>query len=136
MASGGHVDRIAKEFGIHFINTNANATARNQSKARRTCQKLLSKHGPEHLRLVLALLNYPLNRGCWSQPFIKAVSELVREKPDWVARPEFVQVFDTMDLREIHAAAKRGRPSAVTAMMCALLIYEVGNRIEKERSVA
>jgi hypothetical protein len=136
MASGGHVDRIAAEFGVHFIRSYDTAKGPHQSKARRTCQNLLAKHGPEHLRQVLGLLNSPLNRGCWSQPFIKAVSDLALKKPDWLSRKEFVEVFDALDLRAIHASAKRVDASAVTATMCALLIYEVGKRIEKERDAA
>lgn len=136
MASGGHVDRIAAEFGVHFIRAYDTPKGKHHSKARRTCQVLLAKHGPGHLRQVLGLINSPTNRGRWSQPFIKAVSELVLTKPEWIGRADFLATFDTMDLGDIHASAKRVDPTKITSTMCALLIYEVGKLIDKERDAA
>jgi hypothetical protein len=136
MASGGHVDRIAAEFGIHFIHRDGNAVGRHQSKARRTCQKLLDKHGPAHLRQVLAMINTSKNRGRWDAPTIKAVSGLIEKRGDLLSLPGFLSAFDQVDLAEVHANAKRANPGAPTVAMMVLLSYEVDRLIKEERNAA
>jgi len=125
MASGGIVDRIAAEFGVHFISHTKRAQGRHQSKARRTCQTLLKKHGPEHLRLVFGLINTAENRGNWSAPCFTAVSWLVSTKPDWVERQGFLDQFDKIDLGRLLTVAKGLNPAAPTVTMSVLLTYEL-----------
>lgn len=125
MASGGLVDRIAAEFGVHFISHTRRCQGRHQSKARRTCQTLLTKHGPEHLRLVFGLINTTDNRGNWSAPCFTAVSWLVLSKPDWVERQGFVDQFDKIDLGALLELAKQLNPAAPTVTMSVLLSYEL-----------
>ena len=125
MASGGIVDRIAAEFGVHFVSHTKRIEGRHQSKARRTCQTLLKKHGPEHLRLVLGLMNTAENRGNWSAPCLTAVSWLVLNKPQWVARRDFLNQFDKLDLGRLLEKAKQVNPSAPTITLSVLLSYEL-----------
>lgn len=125
MASGGHVDRIAAEFGVHFVDHTTRPTGRHQSRARRTCQKLLKNHGAEHLRLVFGLINTTKNRGNWSAPCFTAVSWLVLNKPDWIERRGFLDLFDSLDLDELLISAKRINSSAPTSTMTVLLSYEL-----------
>lgn len=129
MASGGHVDRIAAEVGVHFVNPAKRADGRHQSKARKTCQSLLNKHGAEHLRLVLGLINTPQNRGNWSSPVITAVSWVVSNKPDWVERRGFLDLFDQVDLGALLKSAKELNPSAPTVTMSVLLSYELDRQL-------
>lgn len=136
MASGGHVDRIAAEFGIHFIHRDGNAVGRHQSKARRTCQRILERHGPGHLRQVLGMINTSTNRGRWDAPTIKAVSALVEKRGDLLTLPGFLEAFDKVDLVEIHANAKRANPGAPTVAMMVLLSYEVDRLISEKRNAA
>jgi hypothetical protein len=130
MASGGYVDRIAAEFGVHFISFERRVKGRHQSKARRTCQKILEAQGAEHLRLVFALINTPKNRGNWSAPVFTAVSWLVRERPELVARRDFVGLFDEVDMEALQAAAKRTNPKAPTVTLSVLLSYEIDRLVE------
>lgn len=130
MASGGHVDRIAAEFGVHFISFERRVKGRHQSKARRTCQKILEAQGAEHLRLVFALINTSKNRGNWSAPVFTAVSWLVRERAELVARKDFVSLFDEVDLEALQAAARRTNPKAPTVTLSVLLSYEMDRLVE------
>lgn len=132
MASGGHVDRIAAEFGVHFVSSAKRIAGRHQSKARRTCQALLRKHGPEHLRLVFGLINTPLNRGNWSAPVLTAVSWLVLNKPDLIAHRQFVTCFDQVDLGAMLTSAKDINPAAATLTLAVLLSYELDRSISDE----
>lgn len=132
MASGGHVDRIAAEFGVHFVAPTKRAEGRHQSKARKTCAALLKKHDASHLRLVLGLINTQKNRGNWSAPVITAVSWLVLNKPEWVARRDFLEVFDQLDLKETLKSAQHLNPSAPTITMSVLLSYEFDRLITQE----
>jgi len=125
MASGGIVDRIAAEYGVHFIAHTRRVEGRHQSKARRTCQTLLKKHGAEHLRLVFGLINTTENRGNWSAQCFTAVSWLVLNKPDWVERRGFLDEFDKIDLRALLEKSKEINPSAPTVTMSVLLSYEL-----------
>ncbi|GAB4527179.1 MAG: hypothetical protein Tsb0019_29210 [Roseibium sp.] len=125
MASGGIVDRIAAEFGVHFISHTRRTQGRHQSKARRTCQTLLTKHGPDHLRLVFGLINTAENRGNWSAPCFTAVSWLVLTKPDWIERQGFLDQFDKVDLGSLLRHAKDLNPAAPTVTMSVLLTYEL-----------
>lgn len=129
MASGAVVDRIAAEFGVHFIAHTRRTEGRHQSKARRTCQTLLKKHGPEHLRLVFGLINTAENRGNWSAPCFTAVSWLVLNKPDWVDRQGFLDHFDRIDLQALMAVAKQLNPAAPTVTMSVLLSYELDRQM-------
>ncbi len=125
MASGGTVDRIAAEYGVHFVNHTKRIEGRHQSKARRTCQTLLKKHGAEHLRLVLGLINTAENRGNWSAPCVTAVSWLVLNKPEWVARRDFLTFFDQLDLEALLTSAKQINPAAPTITLSVLLSYQL-----------
>lgn len=125
MASGALVDRIAAEFGVHFIAHTRRPEGRHHSKARRTCQTLLKKHGPEHLRLVFGLINTAENRGNWSAPCMTAVSWLILNKPDWVDRQGFLEQFDRIDLGALLAVAKQLNPAAPTVTLSVLLSYEL-----------
>ncbi|MCV0427171.1 MAG: hypothetical protein K5905_17050 [Roseibium sp.] len=132
MASGGIVDRIAAEFGVHFVNHTKRTDGRHQSKARKTCQTLLKKHGADHLRLVLGLINTPQNRGNWSAPVVTAVSWVVLKRPEWVARQDFVAQFDRLDLQALFVSAKDLNPSAPTITLSVLLSYELDRRFSAE----
>lgn len=125
MASGGLLDRLAAEFGIHFVAPDRRLDGRNQCKARRTCQTLLRKHGPGHLRLVFGLINTPANRGNWSSQVLSAVSWLVLNKPDLVGHPAFVAQFDLLKLDDMLDRAKEINPSAPTITLAVLLAYEL-----------
>jgi len=130
MASGGHVDRIAAEYGVQFVSHTRRVDGRHQSKARRTCQTLLKKHGPEHLRLVFGLINTAKNRGNWSAPCMTAVSWLVLNKPEWIERRGFLDLFDRLDLEELLKSAKHINPSAPTLTLSVLLSYELDRLME------
>lgn len=129
MASGAHLDRLAAEFGIHFVAPAKRSDGRNQCKARRTCQALLEKHGPGHLRLVLGLINTPVNRGNWSSQVLSAVSWLVLNKTDLVAHPAFVTQFDLLKLDEMLQRAKDINPAAPTITLAVLLAHELDTSI-------
>jgi hypothetical protein len=131
MASGGLVDRIASEFGVHFIAHTRRVQGRHQSKARRTCLTLLRKHGAEHLRLVFGLINTAKNRGNWSAPCFTAVSWLVLNKPEWVERRGFLDQFDSVDLEELLVRARHINPAAPTLTMSVLLSYELDRRLQR-----
>ncbi|GAB2183791.1 hypothetical protein [Roseibium sp. LAB1] len=133
MASGGLVDRIAAEYGVHFVSYTRRVQGRHQSKARRTCQTLLQKHGAEHLRLVFGLINTAENRGNWSAPCFTAVSWLVLNKPDWVERRGFLDQFDRIDLEALLSSAKHINPAAPTITLAVLLSYELDKRLETGR---
>ncbi len=125
MASGAIIDRIAEEFGIRFIPSAGRIEGRHQSKARRTCQKLLKNHGPEHLRLVLGLMNSKKNRGNWTAPAISAVSWLVLNKPAISERVDFLDLFDQQDIEQLMTCAKQVNPKALTETVRILLSYEM-----------
>lgn len=125
MASGGHLDKLAAEYGIHFVAPARRIEGRSQCKARRTCQALLKKHGPGHLRLVFGLINTPANRGNWSSQVLSAVSWLVLNKPDLVEHPAFVSQFDLLKLGEMLRRAKDINPSAPTITLAVLLAHEL-----------
>jgi len=133
MASGGYVDRIAAEFGVHFVDHTTRPTGRHQSRARRTCQKLLKNHGAEHLRLVFGLINTTKNRGNWMAPCFTAVSWLLLNKPQLVERRDFLDLFDQLDLDTILKSAKRVNPTAPTVTMRVLLSYEIDRQIESRK---
>ncbi|MCX2721768.1 hypothetical protein [Roseibium salinum] len=130
MASGANLDRIAAEYGVHFVSHTRRVDGRHQSKARRTCQTLLKKHGPEHLRLVFGLINSTRNRGSWSAPCLTAVSWLVLSKPDWLDRPGFLDTFDRVDLDRLFRSARHINPSAPTITLSVLLSYELDRLME------
>lgn len=132
MASGGHVDRIAEEFGVKFIKATDSVKGRHQSKARRTCQKLLKNHGPKHLRLVLGLMNTKQNRGNWTVPVISAVSWLVLNKPAITERKDFLTLFDRLNLADLMISAKRVNPTAPTATLRVVLTYELERMVMEE----
>ncbi|MBN9673471.1 hypothetical protein [Roseibium aggregatum] len=132
MVSGAEVDRVAAEFGIHFVNSAKRADGRHQSKARSTCRGLLKKHGAGHLRLVLGMINTAHNRGNWSAPVITAVSWLVLNKPDWVERGDFLDLFDRLDLATLMARAKELNPSAPTITLSVLLSYELDGLLKAQ----
>jgi hypothetical protein len=125
MASGGRVDRIAAEFGVHFIDRDSTATQRSQSKARRTCQKILRQQGEAHLRLVFGLINNERNRGNWQASCFTSVSWLLLNKPGLARRPDFVEIVDRIDLGALLKCAKRTKPQSPTIAMIVLLSYEV-----------
>jgi hypothetical protein len=137
MASGGHVDRIAAEYGVHFVDHTTRPTMRHQSRARRTCQKLLKRHGAEHLRLVFGLINTTENRGNWSAPCFTAVSWLVLNKPELVKRRDFLNLFDRIDLDNLLVRAKRVNSGAPTITATILLSDEMNRMVEKtEKEIA
>lgn len=137
MASGGHVDRIAAEFGVDFIGATTKPTSRHQSRARRTCQKILQSHGAAHLRLVFGLINTKDNRGNWVAPCFKSVSRLLHNKPDLAKRPDFLTLFDQINLEALLNSAKETSPKAPTTAMTVLLSYEVERLItEQEKEQA
>jgi len=125
MASGGHLDKLAAEYGIHFVAPARRIEGRNQCKARRTCQALLKKHGPGHLRLVFGLINTPVNRGNWSSQVLSAVSWLVLNKPDLVEHPDFVSKFDLLNLNALLQRAKDINSRAPTITLAVLLAHEL-----------
>ncbi|MBO6858352.1 hypothetical protein [Roseibium sp.] len=129
----GKVDTIAEEFGIRFIPSAGRIEGRHQSKARRTCQKLLKNHGPEHLRLVLGLMNSKKNRGNWTAPAISAVSWLVLNKPTIKERRDFLDLFDRLNLAELLRNAKQVNPTAPTATMRVVLTYELERMIMEQK---
>lgn len=129
MASGGHLDKLAAEYGIHFVAPARRIDGRNQSKARGTCQALLKKHGPGHLRLVFGLINTPVNRGNWSSHVLSAVSWLVLNKPELVEHPAFVSQFDLLRLDEMLERAKDINPSAPTITLAVLLAHELDGSV-------
>ncbi|WP_422377474.1 hypothetical protein [Roseibium sp.] len=131
MASGGLVDRIAAEFGVHFIAHTRRVEGRHQSKARRTCLTLLKKHGPEHLRLVFGLINTAENRGNWSAQCFTAVSWLVLNKPSWIERRGFLDRFDKINLQALLEKSKEINPSAPTVTLSVLLSYELDKRLQQ-----
>ena len=132
MASGAVVDRIASEFGVHFVSSAKRVEGRHQSKARKTCLALLKKHGAEHLRLVFGLINTPANRGNWSGPVLSAVSWVVVNQPEIVARRDFVTRFDRLDIGALHACAKCINPEALTITLAVLLSYELDQSVLTE----
>lgn len=125
MASGAIIDCITEEFGIRFIPSAGRIEGRHQSKARRTCQKLLKNHGPEHLRLVLGLMSSKKNRGNWAAPAISAVSWLVLNKPAVSERADFLDLFDQQDIEKLMTCAKQVNPKALTESVRILLSYEM-----------
>lgn len=125
MGAGGYLDKLAAEYGIHFVAPARRIDAQNQCKARRTCKVLLEKHGPGHLRLVFGLINTPANRGNWSSQVLSAVSWLVLNKPELVAHPAFVPQFDQLQLNQMLQRAKDINPSAPTITLAVLLAYEL-----------
>lgn len=131
MASGGHVDRIAAEFGVHFVDHTIKPRGRHESRARRTCQTLLKKYGPEHLRVVFGLINTTKNRGNWTGPCFTAVSWLLLNKAELTKRADFLDLFDSLDLDKLLASAKRANPSAPTVTMSVLLSYEIDRLVEE-----
>ena len=132
MASGGQVDRIAAEFGLHFVASTRRIGGRHQSKARRTCETLLRKHGAGLLRLVLGLINTPSNRGNWSGPVLTAVSWLVLNKPKLVEHRSFVACVDRLDLEDLLRHAKEINPGAPTITLAVLLSYELDRTLSVE----
>ncbi|WP_428670867.1 hypothetical protein [Roseibium sp.] len=134
MASGGEVDRIAAEFGVHFVNHTRRAGGRHQSKARRTCQTILKKHGAGHLRLVFGLIDTEKNRGNWSAPCLTAVSWLAANKPEWVERRDFLEAFDRLDLEALLERAKRINPGAPTLTLSVLISYELDRLMAERRT--
>ncbi|MEO1027580.1 MAG: hypothetical protein AAFX02_00855 [Pseudomonadota bacterium] len=136
MSSIGTVDRIAVEFEVQFVPYTANPE-RHQSNARRTCQTLLKRHGPEHLQQVFGLINADRIRGNWTAPCISAVSWLLLNKPAWTGRWDFLEIFDMLDLEQILTRAKAVDPSAPTATMRILLSDEMYRLIaQKEKEQA
>ncbi|WP_150524010.1 hypothetical protein [Roseibium sediminis] len=133
MTSGGHVDRIAGEFGVHFIDHTKRVKGRHQSKARRTCQTLLKNYGPEHLRLVFGLINTTRNRGNWVSQVFTAVSWLILNRPELVERSDFLTLFDQLDLDALLASAKRANRDAPTVTMTVLLSYKMDELTEATR---
>ncbi|WP_305986097.1 hypothetical protein [Roseibium sp. MMSF_3544] len=105
---------------------------RHQSKARRTCQTLLKKHGAEHLRLVFGLINTPHNRGNWSATVVTAVSWLVLNKSEWILHRDFLNLFDTLDLGALLKSAKELNPGAPTITLAVLLSYELDRMMSSE----
>ncbi|WP_068419918.1 hypothetical protein [Labrenzia sp. OB1] len=134
MASGGHVDRIAAEFGVHFVDHTIKPRGRHESRARRTCQTILKKHGPEHLRLVFGLINTTKNRGNWQAACFTAVSRLVLNKPDLLKRADFLDLFDRIDLDALLKSAKQANASAPTVTTAVLLSYEVNRLIAEQEA--
>lgn len=129
MASGGQLDKLAAEYGIHFVAPARRVEGRNQCKARRTCRALLTKHGPAHLRLVFGLINTPVNRGNWSSQVLSAVSWLVLNKPGLVDHPAFVSQFDLLNLKQLLQRAKDINPSAPTVTLAVLLAHELDTSV-------
>ncbi len=132
MSSGAQVDRIAAEYGVHFVSAAKRIEGRHQSKARRTCQTLLKKHGAEHLRLVFGLINTPHNRGNWSATVVTAVSWLVLNKSEWILHRDFLNLFDTLDLGALLKSAKELNPGAPTITLAVLLSYELDRMMSSE----
>ncbi|GAB2205948.1 hypothetical protein ROS1_27640 [Roseibium sp. ROS1] len=129
MASGAIVDRLAAEFGVRFVPATVKPRGRHESRARRTCQKLLRVHGPEHLRQVLGMINSKKNRGSWQAPCITAVSWLILNREELTRRACFLDIFDDLDLEAILARAKQVNPAEPTATMRILLSDEMFRRI-------
>ncbi|MBO6511720.1 MAG: hypothetical protein JJ866_10125 [Roseibium sp.] len=135
MSSGGKIDQIAAEFGVHFVDYKTKPRGRHESRARRVCQNLLKREGPEHLRQIFGLINTAKNRGNWTGPCFTAVSRLLLNKEDLIRRIDFVDLFDSLDLGELLDRAKRVNPSAPTVTMSVLLAYEIDRRVEKQERV-
>lgn len=79
-----------------------------QTHAARTLQRLLDKHGEDHLRFVLAtILQSENNADALLGPVIDAVSDLARLHPEWADRAsEWMDAFDEVRLIEVYERAK------------------------------
>ena len=127
MASGGHLDKLAAEYGIHFV---APARRIDGTQPVQGPPYLPSasqeKHGPGHLRLVFGLINTPVNRGNWSSQVLSAVSWLVLNKPDLVEHPDFVSQIRPAESQRVVAASEGHQfASAPTITLAVLLAHEL-----------
>lgn len=131
------VIQIAREVGVTFVNFDKKWLQPKESRARRTCQKLLKKHGPSHLRLIFTLMDTEINEHAWNADCIKAVSMLLLNRSDLVAKRGFVSAIGAIDLMDLREVARRNAAGAAGVRIG--LFHLLAGRVEgmlEERDVA
>jgi hypothetical protein len=89
-----------------------------------TLERLLTEHGPEHLRSVLmSIVETENNKRMLVAPVILAVSDVLLAHPSWFGSA-FLDAMDKIDLGDMHERAKANRHAAQPRQAMATMIYE------------
>lgn len=89
-----------------------------------TLARILSDHGPEHLRSVLmAIVETENNKRMLVAPVIWAVSDILLAHPSWFGG-DFLEAMDRIDLAEMHELAKANREAAQPRQAIATMLFD------------
>lgn len=95
-----------------------------ETHAVNTLARILSDHGPEHLRSVLmSIVETENNKRMLVAPVIWAVSDILLAHPSWFGG-DFLEAMDRIDLAELHERAKANREAAQPRQAIATMLFD------------
>lgn len=119
---------ICEELGIEIVPTNVRRSTlgERQCCAERTIDKMIAKHGEEHVRFVLITISETVNNGReLVAPTIEAVSDVVLAHPTWIREASiWLKMFDRLDLSSLRAKAKRNARACRVREALATMIFD------------
>jgi hypothetical protein len=131
--STGLAELLAEDdINVRVVSLNAKVFQPRDTKAIRTLERILSDHGPGHLRMVLSLILQSANNATELRaPTIRAVSRLLTAHPEWDDISVWFDVFDETPIgiyrrtlsQNVHACPV---PEAMTTVLFLLLAERFG----------
>ena len=128
------VASICAEFGLRIIPKSRYPEA-GETRAAKTLERILAKHGEGHLRLVLTtLLETEGNRGNLDEAILWATSDLVRACSGIVEKrtSHWLEFWDTCPTAELQWSAQRlsghvSQRAAIAGMIFERILYAFGD---------
>jgi hypothetical protein len=124
---------ICTELGVEIVATAESARKPGQTCAGRILQKVLTDEGENHLRSVLiTILQTENNKRMLVRPVILAVSDVLRNHPDWFGS-KWLDAFDNIELSDLYQDAKREREGiAPRAAIAAWIVERLRDQFHEE----
>jgi hypothetical protein len=92
-----------------------------ETDAAATLQRILDKHGADHLCIVLRCIVETTG----NETELRAISECVLTRPDWVERGlSFLEAFDAIDLKALRKRAKGILPDHGARAVLGVLLWQ------------
>lgn len=108
MTPPDHIARLCAEFGIRIIDGRRYPEI-GETRAVATLVRIERRHGPGHLRLVLATLaQTENNKACLDEYALNSISDLIRACPSIIENrmSDWLEVFDAAPVGELQFIAR------------------------------
>lgn len=104
---------ICADLGVVEVPT-SKRRAPGETCAVKTMERILRRHGADHLRDVLmTLMETENNKRELTEPVLLAVSDILFAHPNWFCGEAWFEAVDAIDLAGVYEAAKANRAAVV-----------------------